>query len=558
METRRVHREARARAFVSELPLILAVDEDSEALERITGELQRYARDYRVVCGPSTEAALKQLESMRERDAAVAVVLSARGTQKLKGEELLLRVHELHPHAKRALLIPWGGWADAETADAIRTAMALGYIDYYALKPFSTPDELFHRLVSEFLHEWRRANAPGRREITVIADPWSPGGYELRNLLARNGVPHAFHTFDSDEGAEFLRGCGNEGANVPVVVLPDGSALVDPKPEDLAQHGTRMITELDDPDPFDVVVVGAGPAGLAAAVYASSEGLRALVVERESIGGQAGSSTRIRNYLGFSRGLSGAELAQRAYQQAWVFGTTFLLTRHVTGIRSQVGVHLVSISGGTEVEARSVVLGMGVSYRKLEIPALEALEGAGVFYGSSPSEARQFTGSNVFVVGGANSAGQAAVHLSRYAARVNLVVRGQSLAASMSQYLLEEVTGKENIEVRLSTEVVDAGGDGRLENLTLRDESGVTTEPADALFILIGAQPRTEWLPADVERDARGFVVTGPDFGTTVPGVFAIGDVRAGSVKRVASAVGEGSVVIQRVHQYLEAAASLV
>jgi thioredoxin reductase (NADPH) len=543
---------------VSELPLILAVDEDPEALERITGELQRYARDYRVVCGPSTEAALKQLESMRERDAAVAVVLSARGTQKLKGEELLSRVHELHPHAKRALLIPWGGWADAETADAIRTAMALGYIDYYALKPFSTPDELFHRLVSEFLHEWRRANAPGRREITVIADPWSPSGYELRNLLARNGVPHAFHTYDSDEGAEFLRVCGNEGANVPIVVLPDGSALVDPKPEDLAQHGTRMITELDDPDPFDVVVVGAGPAGLAAAVYASSEGLRALVVERESIGGQAGSSTRIRNYLGFSRGLSGAELAQRAYQQAWVFGTTFLLTRHVTGIRSQDGVHLVSISGGTEVEARSVVLGMGVSYRRLEIPALEALEGAGVFYGSSPSEARQFTGSSVFVVGGANSAGQAAVHLSRYAAKVNLLVRGPSLAASMSQYLLDEVTGKENIEVRASTEVADAGGDGRLENVTLRDESGVTTEPADALFILIGAQPRTEWLPADVERDARGFVVTGPDFATTVPGVFAIGDVRAGSVKRVASAVGEGSVVIQRIHQYLEAAASLV
>lgn len=541
---------------VVELPLILAVDEDAEALERITGELQRYARDYRVVCGPSTEAALKQLEAMREREAAVAIVLAARGTQDLKGERLLERVHELHPHAKRALLIPWGGWADAETAEAIRTAMALGYIDYYALKPWSTPDELFHRLVSEFLQEWRRANAPGRREITVVADPWSSRGYELRNLLARNGVPHAFHACDSEEGAAFLLRCGNEGADVPVMLLPDGSALVDPKPEDIAQHGTRMTTELADSEAYDLVIVGAGPAGLAAAVYASSEGLRALVVESESIGGQAGSSTRIRNYLGFQRGLSGAELAQRAYQQAWVFGTTFLLTRQVTGLDEGPAGHVVSISGGADIDARSVILAMGVSYRRLEIPALGALEGAGVFYGSSPSEARQFTGASVFVVGGANSAGQAALHLSRYAAKVTLLVRGASLAASMSQYLLEEIAGRGNIEVRVSTEVVDAEGDGRLERITLRTESGLATEAADALFILIGAQPRTEWLPAEIERDARGFVLAGSDFETTVPGVFAIGDVRAGSVKRVASAVGEGSVVIQRVHQYLELAAT--
>jgi thioredoxin reductase (NADPH) len=543
---------------VSELPLILAFDEDPEALERITGELQRYARDYRVVCGPSTESALIQLEAMRDRDAAVAIVLAARGTQELKGERLLERVHALHPHAKRALLIPWGGWADEETADAIRTAMALGYIDYYALKPWSTPDELFHRLVSEFLHEWRRANAPGRREITVVADPWSSRGYELRNLLARNGVPHAFHSCDSAEGEAFLLGCGNEGADVPVMLLPDGSALVDPKPEDIAQHGTRMTTELGDSDAFDVVIVGAGPAGLAAAVYASSEGLRALVVESESIGGQAGSSTRIRNYLGFSRGLSGAELAQRAYQQAWVFGATFLLTRQVTGLGEGPAGQVVSVSGGAAVDARSVILAMGVSYRRLEIPALEALEGAGVFYGSSPSEARQFTGASVFVVGGANSAGQAALHLSRYAAKVTLLVRGASLAASMSQYLLEEIAGRTNIDVRLSTEVVDAEGDGRLERIKLRSESGQASEAADALFILIGAQPRTEWLPAEIERDARGFVTTGSDFGTTVPGVFAIGDVRAGSVKRVASAVGEGSVVIQRVHQHLESTVSLV
>jgi thioredoxin reductase (NADPH) len=289
-------------------------------------------------------------------------------------------------------------------------------------------------------------------------------------------------------------------------------------------------------------------------VYASSEGLRALVVERESIGGQAGSSTRIRNYLGFSRGLSGAELAQRAYQQAWVFGATFLVTRHVTGLRAANGGHVVSISGGTEVASRTVVLAMGVSYRRLGVPSLVEFEGAGVYYGSSPSDARQFTGGSVYVVGGANSAGQAAVHLSRYAAKVTLLCRGESLAASMSQYLIDEIEGKENIEVRLETEVVDAGGDERLGTLTLRHAGSETVEPASALFILIGAQARTEWLPAEIERDASGFVLTGPDYMTSLPGVFAIGDVRAESVKRVASAVGEGSVVIQRVHQYLESA----
>ena len=427
--------------------------------------------------------------------------------------------------------------------------MALGHIDYYALKPWSMPDELFHRLVSEFLHEWRRQNLPGRRELTVVADPRSPRGSELRNLLARNGVPHAFHTPDSEEGLEFLRSCQQEGAEVPVVLLQDGTALVDPRAEDLAQHGTRMRTELDDPGPYDVVVVGAGPAGLAAAVYASSEGLKALVVERVNIGGQAGSSTRIRNYLGFSRGLSGAELAQRAYQQAWVFGATFLLTREVTDIRIGDNGYELVISGDIEVDAGSVILAMGVSYRRLDVAALAELE-SGVHYGSSPSEAREFTGGSVFIVGGANSAGQAAVHLARYAASVTLVSRSP-LEKSMSAYLLREINGKENIHVRESTQIVDAGGDGRLETLTLRDPDGEETVTADALFIMIGAEPRTEWLPPEIERDARGFVTTRDDYRTNVPGVFAIGDVRAGSVKRVASAVGEGSVVIQHVHHYL-------
>lgn len=541
---------------MSALPLILAVDEDADALERITRELQRYARDYEVVCGPSAEAALAQLERLHSSGDAVAIVLAARGSGALKGEELLQRVHHLHPHAKRALLIPWGGWADEETADAIRNAMALGHIDYYAIKPFGSPDEIFHRLISELLQEWRRQHAPGRRELTVVADPRTAKGSALRNLLSRNGVPHAFHTPDSAEGREFLAACDQAGAEVPVVVLEDGSPLVDPRPEDLAEHATRMRTVIDHDGSFDVVIVGAGPAGLAAAVYASSEGLDALVVERESIGGQASTSTRIRNYLGFSRGLSGAELTQRAYQQAWVFGATFLLTREVESLGRGSGGFEVEISGGKAVQARSVILATGVSYRRLEVPGLAALEGHGVHYGSSPSDARQFTGEHLFVVGAANSAGQAAVHLARYAASVTLVCRGPAVSATMSRYLLEEIAGRENIQVRTRTQVVAVAGDERLERLTLRGPDGDETLDAGGLFILIGAEPRADWLPDEIERDERGFVVAGPTYATSMPGVFAIGDLRADSVKRVASAVGEGSVVVQHVHRYLAAVES--
>ena len=544
-------------ALPDDRPLIYAVDPDGAALERITRELSRYERDYRVVCVASTESALEELEAVHDEVGKVAVVLAARGSDTLAGEELLARVSHLHPHAKRALLIPWGGWADDETAQAIRRAMTSGDIDYYALKPWTSPDELFHRLVSEFLQEWRRSTE-GRLELTVVADPWSRKGYELRNVLASQGVPHAFFASDSEEARELLRTCGQRSTAEPVVVLPDDTVLVDPSREDLAARGYHVPTELDDPGTFDVLIVGAGPAGLAAAVYASSEGLRALVVEHESIGGQAGSSSRIRNYLGFQRGVSGRDLATRAYQQAWVFGTEFVVLREVTGLRSASGGHVATISDGTEIEARSVVLAMGVEYRRLGIAALEALAGTGVFYGASPSEARQFTGGDVFVVGGANSAGQAAVHLSRYAASVTIVHRGPSLEAGMSRYLVDEIGSKANVRVRLSTEVVDGAGDDRLERITLRDGSGRTeTVAADALFVLIGAQPRTAWLPEDVERDDHGFVVTGRGermYETSVPGVFAIGDVRAGSVKRVASAVGEGSVVIQQVHRYLEGA----
>ena len=500
------------------------------------------------------EAALTQLGRMRDDGEAVAIVLAARGEQGLRGEELLARVYDMHPYAKRGLLIPWGGWADEETAEVIRRAMTLGHIDYYVLKPWTTPDELFHRLVSEFLQEWRRATE-GRLELTVVAEPWSSRGYEIRNLLARTGVPHAFYANDSEEARDLLQSCGFQVSDRPAVVLPDDTVLDDPSDEELAEHGYKVRTEIEDPGELDVVIVGAGPAGLAAAVYASSEGLRSLVVDHASIGGQARSSARIRNYLGFQRGLTGRELATRAYQQAWIFGTEFLLMRSVSGIRAVEAGYRVTIEN-SEIETKSVVLAMGVAYRRLGVPALEKLEGAGVFYGSSPSDAQQFTGGNVFIVGAANSAGQAAVHLSRYAASVTLVCR-RAAADAMSQYLLDEVRAQGNIEIKTSSQVVDGGGQTRLEWLALRESDAEAKRvSADALFILIGALPNTGWLPPEVARDDHGFVRTGlvdgeHMFETSLAGVFAVGDVRSGSVKRVASAVGEGSVVIQQVHRYL-------
>jgi thioredoxin reductase (NADPH) len=550
-------------------PIILAVDDDASSIGHISAELERrYERDYQVLYRTSANDALGELQALRSAGDRVALVLADQWMPDLTGEELLGRVCELHPHAKRVLLIGWGDWGDEPTAEAIREGMALGRMDYYALKPWKSPDEFFHRTVSEFLHEWSRADVSVPQEVTVVADPWSPRAHEIRNLLARNGVPHVFHSNGSPQGEQRLRQAGHAGVTEPVVILLDGRVLVDPSNPELARsYGAT--TELDEPRRFDVAVVGAGPAGLAAAVYASSEGLGALVVERESIGGQAGSSSRIRNYLGFARGVSGAELAQRAYQQAWVFGTTFLLMRDVTGLRSEGAEHVLTISDGSEVRARSVILAMGVNYRRLAVPALERLNGMGVFYGSSPSEAPRFTGGHVYVVGGGNSAGQAAVHLGRYAARVTMLVRASTLAASMSQYLQDEIVASDNIDVRTSTEVIDCAGETRLEELTLRLAEGTITVPADALFLLIGARPHTEWLPPEIDRDQQGYVLTDTDldrgdgpgrwgleraplvFETSVPGVFAVGDVRSRSVKRVASAVGEGSVVIQQVHQYL-------
>ena len=546
------------------LPVLLAVDEDPDHLARIEQQLsRRYGGDYSVRVERSAAAALTALETMRDDGAPLALVLADHWLSGTTGAELLARVKALHPSAKRGLLIEWGAWGDADTAEAIFEAMALGRIDYYVLKPQGSPDELFHRTVAEFLFEWARAESSVQGEIEIVAKPGARRTYELHDLLSRNGVPYACYPPEAERGLALLEEAGREDASVPVARVRTGQVLVDPTNVELAA-AFGVSTELGEEREFDVVVIGAGPAGLAAAVYASSEGMEALVIEREAIGGQAGSSSLIRNYLGFSRGVSGAELAQRAYQQAWVFGTSFLLMRQAIELIPGEPMHTLRISGDREVRARSVVLACGVSYRRLELPALAALEGNGVFYGASAAEAKALAGRPAVIVGGGNSAGQAAMHLARYAERVTLVVRGASLASSMSSYLREVIAAADNIEVMLGTEVVDGAGDGRLESLNLLDKaSGETaTVPADALFVMIGASPGTGWLPPEIARDEWGYVLTGRDLDvraeghlmheTSLRGVFAVGDVRHASVKRVASAVGEGSVVIQQVHERLE------
>ena len=550
-------------------PVILCVDDDADALAGLEETLcKRYAADYRVIAERSASDAMGRLEACRAAGDDVAIVLADHWMPETTGAELLGKVKVLHPEAKRALLIDFGAWGDRPTADAILRCMSLGHIDYYVVKPWRSPDEYFHRTISEFLHEWSRSASSEAKEITLVAKSWSAKGHELRDLLSRNGVPHAFLDSDSEEGLRLLRETRTEKAKCPVVVMLDGRVLLDPSRAELAD-AYGVATQLgDDPD-FDVAVIGAGPAGLAAAVYAASEGLRTLVVEREAIGGQAGSSSLIRNYLGFSRGVTGAELAQRAYQQAWVFGTRFVLMRDVRMLKCGGDRHVIQTSVGTEATARAVILATGVDYRRLGVPGLEELTGAGVFYGAAVSEARGLAGQEAYVVGGGNSAGQAAMHLSRFAGRVTMLVRGRSLAASMSRYLQNEIEAAPNVHVRLGAEVVDGSGDGHLERLVLRDRESRDTETVDAaaLFVLIGARPHTSWLPDSIERDRWGYVTTGPDLTggwpldrppfmheTSEPGVFAVGDVRHGSVKRVAAAVGQGSVVIQQVHGYLAAA----
>jgi thioredoxin reductase (NADPH) len=543
-------------------PVLLAVDDDREALAAVSKELRdRYARDYTVVCEASPEAALSTLERLAEEGTEVALALAGQWLPGVTGVELLARVHQLHPHAKRGLLIAWGEWGDRAMGDAIHDAIAHGQIDYYVVRPAEPPDEVFHHVVSTFLVEWSRSQRIAPHTIHVVGDSWSGRAYELRDILQRCAMPHAFCLADSDKGRELLQDVDGDH-KLPLIILPNGEVLSDPSDAEVGAAGGAAI----DPrrSEFDVVIVGCGPAGLSAAVYATSEGLSTLVVDEGGLGGQATSSALIRNYLGFPRGISGGRLAEQAYEQAWVFGANFAFMQRAIGIERNGDGIQVALSEHTPVTARSVILATGASYRRLGVPELEEMNGAGVFYGGPASEAQGLKGLEVFVVGGANSAGQAALHLARYASRVSLVVRAQSLKAGMSHYLIRQIEATPNVDVRLGSQVVGGGGDGWLEHVVVRTADGEDeTVPARGLFLMIGARPHTDWLPSDVARDDRGFVLTGPQleesgkwtlerdpfaFESSMPGVFAAGDVRHGAVKRVASAVGEGSIAIQQVH----------
>jgi thioredoxin reductase (NADPH) len=548
-------------------PVLLVVDSDPRALSVVEGELRkRYGSDYEVMCAGSGADARRVLGRLHDRRRPVSIVLAGQWLSGTTGTEVLAGVRELDRTTKRVLLVDWG---DQATSGPIQEALALGHIDAYVARPSAVPDETFHRAITELLDEWARSHVPGFEAVQVVGDEWSARSHEIRDLLGRNGLPFGFYPAGSERGAELLREAGAQAAALPVIVLFDGRVLANPQNTEIAEAlGLRTAPGASL---YDVAVIGAGPAGLAAAVYGASEGLSTVVLEPEAIGGQAGTSSLIRNYLGFPRGVSGEDLAVRAFTQAWNFGAEYIYGNHVTGLRADGPERVLTLSGGTQVRTRAVVVATGVSYRRLGIGSLEELIGAGVFYGAATSEARAMKGKNVFVVGGANSAGQAAVHLAKYAASVTMLVRGPSLAAGMSDYLVQEIAGTPAIAVRHNVVVTGGTGSGHLESLTLRDElTGVTeTVAAGAVFVLIGAAPRTQWLPEAIQRDPWGFVVTGagllaggeagrwplqrpPMFlESSVPGVFAAGDVRQGSVKRVASAVGEGSIAIRMVHDYL-------
>jgi thioredoxin reductase (NADPH) len=548
------------------LPVLLAVDEDRGALEDVGTQLvQRYARDYRVECLADPDEALRTLTGLAHGGEEAALVLAATSFSRTTGSQLLEQVRQLHSHAKRALLVPADVWADQPTADEIRDSMALGRIDFYVPRPAGSPDEVFHQAVSSFLLEWARDRRIVPQTVHIVGETWSGRAYELREVFERCAVPHAFSLAESDEGRELLAKAGTD-AKLPLMVLPDGRVLSDPSNAEIAEAAGAPAGL--EKRAFDVVIVGSGPAGLSAAVYGASEGLRILVVDEGGIGGQARSSSLIRNYLGFAKGLSGSRLAEQAYEQALVFGASFVFMHRATALTRSGRRLTVSLADGRRPNARAVILATGASYRRLDVPSLEALHGAGVFYGGPVSEAPALNGKDAYIAGGGNSAGQAALHLARYARRVTLVVRAQSLAAGMSHYLVRGVEATPNVEVRTGTAVVGGGGDGRLEHVVLRHSATgkEDTFAADALFVLIGARPHSDWLPADIARDAHGFLLTGAELldsnrwtlerrplslETSMPGVLAAGDVRHASVKRVASAVGEGAIAVQLVQSLL-------
>ncbi len=544
-------------------PAILVVDDETEPRSVLREALvRRFGNDYRVEAFDSARRALDEMNAMRERGEPLALVIADQWMPEMTGLELLTEVHERHPAARRALLVSWN---DRSASASILAGSAFDQLDNYLVKPWIPAEVHLYPAVTEFLSEWVRATGPRLEMVRVVSTGLSPRIHEVRELLDRNGIPYGCYTDDSEQGRRLLEGAGLAICPAPLVLLLEDHVLVNPSNEEIADVlGASNLEERN----CDLAIIGAGPAGLAAAVYAASEGLRTIVVERQAIGGQAGASSLIRNYLGFPRGISGADLAQRAYRQAWLFGAKYVFARSVTSLAASGGKCVMSLSGNVEITARAVVVATGASYRRLGVESVERFYGTGVFY-ATPSDSRLVKGMEVYVAGGGNAAGQAVTHLARNAERVTLVVRADSPARGMSDYLVRSIRRLPNVEIMVESEVVGGDGDSALRHVEIRNNvtGTVTRRRADALFVMIGADPRTDWLDGTVQRDPSGFIPTGGDvdcqaarwtlsraplpFETSLPGVFAAGDVRLGSVKRVASAVGEGAMAIQYVHQYL-------
>jgi thioredoxin reductase (NADPH) len=531
--------------------------------------MRRFGNDYRIVSAGSPREGVGMLRELAADQADVALIAADLQMAEMDGVEFLEQGRALHRDARRALLVTLnrrGTVAIVESLEALQHALALGRIDLSIPRGWVSPEEWFYPQIQQALSDWANANRPHTEVVRVVGEQWDPASHRMRDLLDRNVVRFGFYDVDSAEGRDLLRSVNATAEALPVAIFQDGFYLSRPNRREVADALGVQTSPADEI--YDLVILGAGPAGLSSAVFAASEGLNTLVIEAQALGGQAGTSTRIRNYLGFPQGLSGSQLASHAYEQALVFGSHFLFMQEANGLFVDNGHFLIALSDCQPARARAVIVAIGMRYRRLAIPELDRLVGAGVYYGSAAVEAPAMAGRQVFVVGGANSAGQAAVHLARYAARVSVVVRGASLEATMSTYLIDELEATPNIEVLLRTQVVGAGGNHRLESLTVENaQTGVREGvEAAALFILIGAESCGDWLKGLLEMDDRGYLMTGGDlslntwplsrsplpFETSLPGVFAIGDVRHGSVKRVAAAVGEGSVAIGSVHQYLE------
>jgi len=549
-------------------PILLSVDDDRDVLRAIERDLRSHYGDrYRVLSSNSPESGLDVLRQLKLRNDGVALLLADQRMPQMDGVNFLSEAMQIYPDAKRALLTAY-----ADTSAAI-SAINQANIHYFFMKPWDPPQENLYPALDDLLDDWQGSFRPSFEGIRVLGTRWHPRSYELRDFLARNHVPFQWidieATANDPETQRLLAALGDE-VSLPVVLFPDGTKLLEGTfTQVAAKVGLRTQAQTDF---YDLAIIGGGPAGLAAAVYGASEGLKTVMVEREAPGGQAGLSSRIENYLGFPTGLSGADLARRAVVQAQRFGVEILAPQEVVGMRADGPYRILKLGDGAEISCHALMIASGVQWRRMEVPGMDRLQGAGIYYGGGASEAMACKGEIVYIVGGANSAGQAAMHFSKFADKVVMLVRGKSLAATMSQYLIDQIEQTPNIQLWANASISEVHGNARLEEISVHcsDTSKIERVPATSLFIFIGALPRTDWLAGTVERDDKGFILTGPDLihegkhpkgwplerdpyllETNIPGVFAVGDVRHGSVKRVASGVGEGSVAVQFIHQYL-------